>query len=136
MFLSLSYLQEISFVAQKYSECNFSLLKRKTGYHSSTFLFEINWQFLPMKERFMFGFLHLCLQNLFYEIYCKEILNPKMGVFQIPTFSRNDISFYSSVVEEMGISLNSFMTAFEHHFLQAFNYSTQMMMDWGVCYQG
>lgn len=56
MFLSLLYLQEISFVAQKYSEFNFSLLKREKGYHSSMFLFEINWQFLPTKERFMFGF--------------------------------------------------------------------------------
>jgi hypothetical protein len=43
MFLSLSYHQEISFVAQKYSEFNFSLLKREKGYHSSMFLFEINW---------------------------------------------------------------------------------------------
>ncbi len=84
----------------------------------------------------MFGFLCLCLWNLFYKIYCKGILNLKMGVFQIPTFSRNDISFYSSIVEEMGISLDSFMTASEHRFLQAFNYSTQKMMDWGVCYQG
>jgi hypothetical protein len=70
-----------------------------------------------MKERFMFGFLCLCLWNLFYNIYCKGILNQKMGAFQIPIFCRNDISFYSSIVEEMGISLNSFMTACEHLFL-------------------